>query len=240
MVIYVIKNRITGKMYVGQTRKTSLERWKEHCRETRCSALNNAIKKYGANSFIVFDVDTAETQDELDEKERIWIKRLGTMAPNGYNLRSGGRTGGVLSKEARQKISKAKAGKPLSDAQREAIKNRKQSGENHPMYGKHHTEEAKRKISAANKGKLCGERNPNYGTAVSDEVRKKMSVRRKEYYETHTHAGCVAVKCIETGVQYLSATHAFRETGIDNSQISKACKGILPSAGKLHWEFVSI
>lgn len=239
MVIYVIRNKITGKMYVGQTKKTSFERWKEHCRETRCSALNNAIKKYGVDSFVVFDIDTAKTQDELDEKERFWISFLGTLVPNGYNLRSGGRTGGVLSKEAREKISKAKAGKPLSEAQKEAIKNRNQRGENHPMYGKHHSEETKRKIGAANKGKLAGENNPHYGIPLPDKVKKKLSESRKKYYKNHIHAGCIAVKCIETGIQYQSATHAFRATGIDNSQISKACRGILPSAGKLHWEFVT-
>ena len=37
------------------------------------------------------------------------------------------------------------------------------SGENNPMYGKHHTEESKKKISENRKGKYCGENHPNYG-----------------------------------------------------------------------------
>jgi endogenous inhibitor of DNA gyrase (YacG/DUF329 family) len=48
-------------------------------------------------------------------------------------------------------------------------------GENNPFYGKHHTKETKKKISEANKG----EKNPNYGKHPSDETRKKMSDANK-------------------------------------------------------------
>jgi hypothetical protein len=36
------------------------------------------------------------------------------------------------------------------------------SGENHPMFGKHHLEETKKKISEANKGMYGGENNPRW------------------------------------------------------------------------------
>lgn len=36
-------------------------------------------------------------------------------------------------------------------------------GENNPMYGKHHTEESKQKMSVNRKGKACGTSNGNYG-----------------------------------------------------------------------------
>jgi endogenous inhibitor of DNA gyrase (YacG/DUF329 family) len=50
-----------------------------------------------------------------------------------------------------------------------------QSGKNHPNYGKHLSEETKKKISDANKG----ENNPNYGKRPSDKTRKKMSDAKK-------------------------------------------------------------
>jgi hypothetical protein len=66
------------------------------------------------------------------------------------------------------------------------------SGENHPFFGKHHTEKTKRKISDTEKGKHCseeskkkmsdakkGEKNPNYGKHPSEETRKKMSDANK-------------------------------------------------------------
>lgn len=61
------------------------------------------------------------------------------------------------------------------------------SGENHPMYGKHHTEETRKKISESHKGlfsgdknpmfgvKRTGEDNPMYGTHLSEETKKKIS-----------------------------------------------------------------
>lgn len=68
--------------------------------------------------------------------------------------------------------------------------------ENHPMYGKNHSEETKMKISKANKGKLVGEKNPMYGIhrygeanplygrKQSDETRQKMSVKVKRSMES--------------------------------------------------------
>ena len=46
-----------------------------------------------------------------------------------------------------------------------------QSGEKHPMYGKTHTEETKKKMSEAN----SGEKAYWYGKTLSDEHKQKMS-----------------------------------------------------------------
>jgi len=44
-------------------------------------------------------------------------------------------------------------------------------GERHPLYGKHHSNEARKKMSEAHKG----ERHPFYGKHLSEETRKKLS-----------------------------------------------------------------
>lgn len=61
------------------------------------------------------------------------------------------------------------------------------SGENSPLFGKHRSEEARKKQSESRKGKCCGENNPMYGVDKSgannphfgkkhsEESRKKMS-----------------------------------------------------------------
>jgi endogenous inhibitor of DNA gyrase (YacG/DUF329 family) len=49
------------------------------------------------------------------------------------------------------------------------------SKENHPMFGKYHSEETKKKMSDAKKG----ENNPNYGKCCSEETKKKMSDAQK-------------------------------------------------------------
>lgn len=43
-----------------------------------------AIRKYGKDSFIVEEIDTAQTQDELNQKEQYWIKFYNSVE-EGYN-----------------------------------------------------------------------------------------------------------------------------------------------------------
>lgn len=57
------------------------------------------------------------------------------------------------------------------------------SGEEHPMFGKHHSEEHRRKIGEA----LKGEKSPMYGKHLSDETRRKMSESLKG--EKHPNFG---------------------------------------------------
>jgi hypothetical protein len=60
------------------------------------------------------------------------------------------------------------------------------SGENHPNYGKNHSEETKKKISAGNKGKKHSAESKkknsdaHKGKKVSEETLKKMSDARKD------------------------------------------------------------
>jgi len=52
-------------------------------------------------------------------------------------------------------------------------------GENHPMWGKTHTEEAKKKIGKSSSERNSGENNPLYGKKHSDESLQKMRNNRK-------------------------------------------------------------
>ena len=47
------------------------------------------------------------------------------------------------------------------------------------------------------------------------------------------------VKCIETGIIYLSAYDAKRKLGISDSSIGSCCRGKRHIAGGYHWEFVN-
>lgn len=82
----------SNKMYVGQTKKkVPQKRWKQHCQpsSTGCTALKNAITKYGAEN-MTFEVIEECSDEFLNDQEHHWIRELGTLSPHGYNLTTGG------------------------------------------------------------------------------------------------------------------------------------------------------
>lgn len=79
------------------------------------------MRKYGVENFTIEQIDSAETQDELNEKEKYWIKHYDCISPKGYNLTTGGEYCEV-SEEVRHKLSERMKGKFV--------------GEKNPFYGK--------------------------------------------------------------------------------------------------------
>jgi group I intron endonuclease len=92
--IYKITNTVNGKIYIGKTIHTAMERWQKHLYQasgkvrTRDSYLHRAIRKYGKEKFVCETVQEA-SNDILDELERYWIKQYDAMN-SGYNLTLGG------------------------------------------------------------------------------------------------------------------------------------------------------
>lgn len=88
MWIYKITNIQNNKSYIGQSIRPVEQRFHRHIND----ALNNildthfarAIRAYGKENFKLEVIDTAETQDELNQKEQYWIKYYNTVE-DGYN-----------------------------------------------------------------------------------------------------------------------------------------------------------
>ena len=107
--IYMLENKINGKIYIGQTFRPIQTRLEEHRtgKSSGCVAIYNAIKFHGWENF---DKDWYECPDEdLNKHEELMIEVLGTLSPCGYNLREGGGNG-KPSDETRKKMSEAHAG----------------------------------------------------------------------------------------------------------------------------------
>jgi len=110
--IYKITNHINSKVYIGQTSRKIEERWRNHCRKNHTTtAINSAIKKYGKENFTIEILFCVLQSEHLDTAERFFIKYYNCLAPNGYNLDSGGNCLKRLSLETRKKLSEAKLGK---------------------------------------------------------------------------------------------------------------------------------
>lgn len=131
--VYVHTNKINGKKYVGQTCQKPEYRWNNGKNYEECAYFYHAIEKYGWDGFDHEIIAKNLTKSEADNFEKILIEKLNTMNPNaGYNLRAGG-SEVIFSEVSKRKMSESHIGLL--------------AGENHPMYGKHHTEESKLKIS---------------------------------------------------------------------------------------------
>ncbi|MHA1985252.1 MAG: GIY-YIG nuclease family protein [Promethearchaeota archaeon] len=130
--IYVATNRVNGKVYVGQTLTSRWgddkipieERWNNEIKDAyskkskgeKLRYVENAIIKYGEDNFDLKEVDTANDQEELNTKERKWIKDLDAMNPDkGYNMTEGGE-GGEISPELKEYLSKVGSEKWQNDS----------------------------------------------------------------------------------------------------------------------------
>jgi len=89
MIVYKIENLVNGKCYVGQTIQPLKFRIAEH-KSSKTSLIGRAIKKYGWENFKVEIISECKTFEELDEQEKLWIKKLNCKSPNGYNIMDGG------------------------------------------------------------------------------------------------------------------------------------------------------
>jgi group I intron endonuclease len=147
--IYIIKNNINNKIYVGQT-INFYTRWRNHKYHLNKGTHNNyylqhAWDKYGEQNFI-FKIIEECPKENLNEREIYWIKKLNTYVhdeeSNGYNLTIGGE---IL------------------------------FGENNPMYGRKHKLTSKRIM----REKALNRKSWWLGKHLSETTKYKISKAKK-------------------------------------------------------------
>ena len=89
--IYIIKNTINNKVYIGQSKNTKV-RWAGHKSAAKCHggfiAIDKAMARLGIENF---SCEIIEHQIEnYDEREKYWIAFYNCRLPNGYNYECGG------------------------------------------------------------------------------------------------------------------------------------------------------
>lgn len=152
--VYLTTNLINNKKYVGQ-----------HNGEINDDYLGSgvhllkAIKKYGKQNFKKEILEECFSQQTLDEAEKRWIKIFNAVERKDfYNIAEGGKGGNPIlgltpeeEKARREKISQKMKGTNNPFYKKGFHK------EQHPLWGKHHSEESKEKMRQSKKGKKLSE-----------------------------------------------------------------------------------
>ena len=214
-----------GKYYIGCTTTSLKQRKQEHkscakCGNTKC--LYNALRKYDmVDTFELLEIDTADTIEELCEKEIGYIQEYNSyyINGNGYNMTRGGEgVNGYVRTEEDNKKSSEKTKKYFEDnpqarkdhgerlkkyyednpeARKEQGERLKKYYEDNPKARKDHGERLKKyheeNPSAA---KEHGERLKKY-YEDNPEVRKEHSEIMKKYYEDNPEAIIQMSKCMK-------------------------------------------
>ena len=88
--VYIHKNKINGKCYIGKTKQEPKKRWRSGDGYKRCKYFYNDIQKYGWDNFehIILNYNISKTMASILEKQ--YILRYNTLdKENGYNIKVG-------------------------------------------------------------------------------------------------------------------------------------------------------
>lgn len=202
--IYLLTNLVNKKIYVGQTWGPLERRMgKDGVKYSNSVYLYNAIQKHGVENFQYQVLEECLDQQQADQREQYWIDFYDSKNTEiGYNLKDGGSIG-AHSEETKAKISKtlkaqaeqwteeerARRAAPISGwwegkergPHTEEWKDnnskmmiQRHATQGHPMQGKHHTEEAKAKISQAGLGR---KRNPE--SVAQGALKRQMPIEKE-------------------------------------------------------------
>jgi group I intron endonuclease len=201
-----------GKSYIGQTIRPIEKRLEEHesGKSKDCRAIYNAIQYHGWENF---EKDWYYCPEEdLNKHEELMIEVLGTLAPDGYNLKGGGGSTGKLSEDSKRKISYTLIGRPKSEEFKQKI-SESTKRDKHPMYGKTHTEESKQKMSAASLGKTLSEETKQ---KISEAKQGEKNPRSKRVYQYDLEGNLLG--------SFGSSREAARHLEKDGSSICKCAR----------------
>lgn len=263
--IYMHKNKINGKVYIGQTGIDPKIRWGANGRGyTDDTYFAKAIRKYGWKNFEHIILETDLTLDDANVLEEYYIQKYKALDHNyGYNLKHGGSMGGHTEETKRHlsEIQKGKHHSPRTEFKKGNIpwtkgkklpqymveKIRERSKGNKYNFGHKWTDEQKKIQSERIKLTFTPERLKKMSDAMKGYIPwnkgKKMKIEQYEKCkETMFKKGMkprvvMPVFCIELNKTFSSIKEAAKELNLKSANICHCCKGRLHKTGGYHFRY---
>ena len=233
----------TGEKYIGQT-KNLKKRKQEHLNETRTNKrFHNLLQKY-PNKFKIEIIEDNIKDEELNEKEKYWIKYYNTFSDFGFNLTEGG-DGGFSYCQKYWKDNPDKLKEHIKKVQPLASAAAKQWRKENPELEKLRIENLHKKSQEwrENNPELF-QQNLKKAQEAAKKWRKDNPELFQESLKRAQEKNCKKVILINTGEIFSSASEAGRIYKIPASNISACCRKVRKSAGKdkegkkLIWEYI--
>lgn len=167
------------KKYVGITRTSPTKRWGKGKNYSTCPLMARAIQKYGWENIKHEVIDTAETKEAAEAKERHYIKRFMSDQPEyGYNILPGGDvTTNPLTDEIRYKLGNGQRGKLRTEEEKSKISAGVREvfsrPESNGHLGMRATESTRRKMSETHLKRWSG--NQSQREAAAERMRERMA-----------------------------------------------------------------
>lgn len=228
---YLIQHRPSGKVYYGFRSANQTEPiddlWKRYF--TSSPKVQQLIEETGVDSFDVEIRRVFETKTQASAWETKVLRRCRVLEDDRWiNQNIAGYI--VPTEESRKKISDYHKDKPKTNEHKQKIsKSQKGSkrpwstqnlptdtkGENNGMFGKHHSDEAKKKIGEKNRIHMQGENNPMKKVEWTEERREHMrQIRAKRQPWTEEQKAAVAAKLRGQKREKLYCPHCARDIAV--------------------------
>ena len=214
-----------GKAYVGMTMQKLNDRWESGKGYKHSPIFNKALSEVDWQDVKKEVLATTEDANTAEELEMFYIAKYNLTNPeNGYNIDNGGNRKGTHSEATKRKIGERNKGKAVSKETREKLRqaNLGKYGEKNAFYGRHHTEENKRKQSERMRANKYF-----YGKHHSEEFKRAKSIQMHEKYKDGKSPKCKIVQMYEAGElvkEFTSLTKAALNAGISKSLLCSIIK----------------
>lgn len=208
-VIYKVTHKQSGKIYVGATNNSIHQRKLDHTERANRGEkgqFQEAIGTYGPEAFTWTQIDTANSSDELAQKEKAYVIQYDSKE-NGYNSDSGG---GIQKTVYQYSIEDGILVNTYDSLQRAAnAVSASKTGVGNACIGQN---------------KSCKGYYWSYSSTFPMNLKDQ---RRKPVMQMDLQGNFIA--------QYNSVSEAARQTGVSKTCISRVCRGERSDSGGYKW-----